>query len=441
MITQCIQRATTLALSMVLVPVVLVHANEWNERTVLTFTEPVMIPGATLQPGSYVFRLADSSSARHIVQVLTNDGSKMVATAQAVPLKRPEATGDIVLKFNPTDKGTPPAIKAWFYPGSTYGHEFVYAEQEAKHIAERTKTVVLSVDIPGSDLEKGTLYTYNSTGQRAPWRGEDATTREWDAWQRSRATRSSAPIVRGDFQGTRVELDELESNTHKYIGQTISVDAEVEEVYGPRLFTIDEANWGDLDGEILVFAPSPLAALVGDDDRVTITGKVQRFVRAEVEREWGWFGAEPEIEAEFSRKPVLVASRIVGGDNNTAMVIRVGDSDRPVGTSGNTAASAPSVLTDLAAIADGNDELVGRHVRLSGLNVAATPAGGGFFARAGDQLVFVLAAKSTAPEVRTGDTVSVTGVVLEMPDSMDDRLKPPSDSNDEIYVYATDVTK
>jgi hypothetical protein len=87
---------------------------------------------------------------------------------------------------------------------------------------------------------------------------DDATLREWASWQQERgdaATRASATAVQADRQGMQVSVDDLEDNPTKYIGQFISVDAEVEKVFGPRLFTIDEPNWADLDGDdIYVYA-------------------------------------------------------------------------------------------------------------------------------------------------------------------------------------------
>lgn len=420
-------------------------ADEWNERTILTFSAPVMVPGATLQPGTYEFRLADMNSSRNLVQVFTNDGQKVVASMMAVPIKRDMASEDVVVQFNPTDRGAPPAIKSWFYPGSQYGHELVYSDEQAREIAERTKTVVLSIDTPGTDIEKGVLRTYDPSGTRAAWRGDPETMREWEAWRQTRASAASAettaaerrqataPAVRGDFKAMRVALDDLESNPKKYLGQAISVDAEVEEVLGPRVFTIDERNWGDLDGEILVFMPTTLVALVREDDRVTVTGELRPFVRTELEREWGWFDMDPELEVEAAAKPVLVANRIVGGTNDVALVIDSGTAAVPVGTSG-AGASAPA-LDQVGAVAGGDEELVGRHVNLKNVRISGLAADDGFFVESAGDTLFVLPA-DRAQSVRAGDTVSVQGVVLRMPDRMEDRLKAPDGFNDDIYVYA-----
>ena len=47
-------------------------ADEWNKKTVVTFNEPVEVPGVGAQilpAGTYVFKLLDSPSDRHIVQI------------------------------------------------------------------------------------------------------------------------------------------------------------------------------------------------------------------------------------------------------------------------------------------------------------------------------------------------------------------------------------
>ena len=159
---------TTMVAATLISAAAAVSADEWNH----------MVPGPTLPAGSYVFQLADASVSRNLVRI-TNEatGEQMVLT-QAVPTKRTDASGDIVLQFNPTAGSALPALKAWFYPGSIYGYEFVYPDEQARQIAERSKTVVLSIDIPGTDLEKGVLRTYDASGPATAWQADAATMRE-----------------------------------------------------------------------------------------------------------------------------------------------------------------------------------------------------------------------------------------------------------------------
>jgi hypothetical protein len=422
-------------------------ASPWNEKTILKFSEPVMVPGATLQPGTYVFKLMDLKANRHTVQIMNEDESKLVATTQAVPIKRTDAKGDVVVKFNPTDAGSPPALKGWFYPGSLYGHEFLYPSDQARKIAERTKTLVLSTDMEGTDREKGTIHTFNATGQQAEWHGDEATMREWETYQRSQSSapsnqqeqrQANAPMVKSDFQGMRVKVDQLEDNAQQYIGKTVSVDAEIDEVKGPRLFTIDEPNWADLEGEILVYVPTNLAALVRENDRVTVTATVKPFVRAEVEREWGWLDLDRDVEVRLSRRPVLVASRIVGGNNDLAMVIDApADKAKAVGTTGGS----PAAVTDLAALANGNEDLVGRRIELNNVRIGSLAKDRGFFVKGTGNAIFVLPAHPDKTTVNANDTVSLNGVVLQMPNAMQDRVNMPSGGNDDIYIFATKVGK
>jgi uncharacterized protein YdeI (BOF family) len=218
------------------------------------------------------------------------------------------------------------------------------------------------------------------------------------------------------------------------------VDAEVQDVHGPRVFTIDEPNWGDLEGEILVYVPSNLAALVREDDRVTVTGTVKPFVRAELDREWGWLDMDPEVEVRLSKKPVLVASRVVGGNNDLAMVIDASastDKNKPVGTTGGSG----SPMSDLSSIAGADEELVGRRVELNGVKVQSMANDTGFFVSAGGKAILVLPSKPDAETVKANDTVSLHGVVLQMPRAMKDRVNLPSGGNKDVYIYATKITK
>jgi len=106
-------------------------AAEWNQSTTLTFPESVQIPGQVLNAGTYVFKLADLSSDRNIVQVFDKDELHLYATLLTIPDYRLKPTDHPVITFEERATGVPEAIKAWFYPGESNGHEFVYAGTKA----------------------------------------------------------------------------------------------------------------------------------------------------------------------------------------------------------------------------------------------------------------------------------------------------------------------
>jgi hypothetical protein len=98
-------------------------ADEWNKRTLVTFSQNVEVSGTVLPAGTYVFQLANSQD-RHIVQVFDQRGG-ILATVLTIPTARPRPTNDTEMAFDENVTGSPHPIKAWFYPGSLDGEEFV----------------------------------------------------------------------------------------------------------------------------------------------------------------------------------------------------------------------------------------------------------------------------------------------------------------------------
>lgn len=124
-------------------------ADEYNKKTTITFSAPVEIPGVhltgwgVLPAGTYVFKLVDSQSDRHIVQIFNADETMVYATILAIPNYRLKATDKTVMTFRERPAGEPEALRAWFYPGANWGEEFVYGKSRAITLAKITKTPVL----------------------------------------------------------------------------------------------------------------------------------------------------------------------------------------------------------------------------------------------------------------------------------------------------------
>src|ERR1700674_1036447 len=131
-------------------------ADEWNRKTVITFSGPVEIPGVhltgwgVLPAGTYVFKILDSMSDRHIVQIFNKDETTIYATILAIPNYRLKATDKTVMTFRERPAGQPEALRAWFYPGKNWGEEFVYPKAKAIELAKLENTPVLytEVEIP-----------------------------------------------------------------------------------------------------------------------------------------------------------------------------------------------------------------------------------------------------------------------------------------------------
>ena len=120
-------------------------ADQFDKKTIVTFSAPVEIPGKALPAGTYVFKLLDSTSNRNIVQVWDKDEKHLLATVLAIPDYRLKPADKPVIRFEERPSGTPEAIKAWFYPGDQYGQQFVYPHDRAVELAKRTNQKVLSM--------------------------------------------------------------------------------------------------------------------------------------------------------------------------------------------------------------------------------------------------------------------------------------------------------
>jgi hypothetical protein len=92
----------------------------------LTFNAPVQVPGATLSAGTYRFHLANESTNRDVLQVLSSDGAIAYAMFHTITDRRTTVTEDPVVTFRETPAGVPPAVRSLFYGGEHRGYEFLY---------------------------------------------------------------------------------------------------------------------------------------------------------------------------------------------------------------------------------------------------------------------------------------------------------------------------
>jgi hypothetical protein len=124
----------------------LAHADQWDKATKITFSEPVEVPGRVLPAGTYTFKLLNSDSDRHIVQIFNEDQTSLITTILAVPNERLEPAGKTILTYDERPGDRPMALAAWFYPGDTFGQEFVYPKSDAARLSRLNKRAVPSME-------------------------------------------------------------------------------------------------------------------------------------------------------------------------------------------------------------------------------------------------------------------------------------------------------
>jgi len=171
----------------------------WNKKTTLTFSQPFEIPGGQVLPaGTYVFKLLDSSTDRNIVQIFNEDQTHVYATILAIPNYRLHAPENTILNFEERPAGSPVAIKAWFHPGDTLGHEFVYPKQRAIELAKVANEPVpftaseFTAEAPVAALEKAPIRAEDPSGVELPIARAFTATPEAAALPQ---TASSLPLV------------------------------------------------------------------------------------------------------------------------------------------------------------------------------------------------------------------------------------------------------
>ncbi len=232
-----------------------------------------------------------------------------------------------------------------------------------------------------------------------------------------------------------VTAQQVIENPSAYVGKTVTVSGDVEEIWNPRAFNMDSGISG---GELLVIGREPFPQIPDAGNRAyvvsdiaTVTGVVRILVTADVNREIGW-DLTPEIVAKYNAKPVLIAQTIS---------FRAGAGAAPVTTANNSAMAANSNVNTNANIAgNGNGaeitdvliivaepnrpSLVGRRVRFTNVKVQDVVGDRTFYVGPGaNQRMFVALEEEPSPNspvegkvnVNPGQTVSFTGTIMAMP--------------------------
>jgi len=149
-----------------------------SQRTFLTFSGPVQMPGITLPAGKYVFRLADTS-LHNVMQVFDADEKHIMGQWFFIGRIRTsedmnKADGKPVVQFMEVPEGVSPPVKYFFYPTDLTGKEFIYPKEQALRIASVTHQPVLATD---SDAAKGGdahLFTVEPSGTEAEYNASAA---------------------------------------------------------------------------------------------------------------------------------------------------------------------------------------------------------------------------------------------------------------------------
>jgi len=142
------------------------NADEYNKKVIVTFAEPVEVPGGvTLQPGKYVFKLQDSQNDRHIVLIQNERENHTFAQVFATAAFRVVPKGKVQFTFYESAAGQPKALRTMFWPGDNYGQSFMYKRERATQIAATQTT---REEVPAEPEEAAAAPTPAPAPEPAP---------------------------------------------------------------------------------------------------------------------------------------------------------------------------------------------------------------------------------------------------------------------------------
>ena len=126
------------------------HADQADQKTIITFSAPVQIPGEVLPTGTYMFKLAEHGSDQNLVQIFNVGGTKLYATLLTDPTDRQKITGNTTVILAEQGSGQPNALTKWYYPGEETGHEFIYPTHEEKQLAQDRMETIMAYPPPAN---------------------------------------------------------------------------------------------------------------------------------------------------------------------------------------------------------------------------------------------------------------------------------------------------
>jgi hypothetical protein len=117
------------------------------DKTIFNTAEPIDVGGTIVEPGTYLITVINLSDSRDMIQVRSQEGMKVVATALSTPHERKVDAGSMLetrLVYFPPEANRPKALRTWFPSDTGYGHDILYPRGRAEQLAVASKESVIS---------------------------------------------------------------------------------------------------------------------------------------------------------------------------------------------------------------------------------------------------------------------------------------------------------
>lgn len=133
---------------------------------------------------------------------------------------------------------------------------------------------------------------------------------------------ATAALAGGALASDTISAGKLAKDAKDFYGQTVTVKSEVDQVLNEHSFTLDEDSLF-AGPDVLVLVPRAVTEQLRHDQKLVVTGKVRRYVKAELEKDYDFFTegklVKKNYKVDYKARPVIVADSVKTEDGRDLM--------------------------------------------------------------------------------------------------------------------------
>ena len=117
------------------------------------------------------------------------------------------------------------------------------------------------------------------------------------------------PLADEEMSQENVTTEEVAEDTDRLLGQTVTIRSDALEIIEPSTFLVSDQEFFGGEDIVVVNATGTPFELPEDDTEVQITGKVARFVQANVESVYD-LDLDPDLYVDYEDRPAMIAESL-----------------------------------------------------------------------------------------------------------------------------------
>ena len=117
------------------------------------------------------------------------------------------------------------------------------------------------------------------------------------------------PLTQDDMSEENVTTEEVAEETDRLIGQTVTIRSNALETIEPTTFVVSDQEFFGGENIVVVNATGTPFELPEGDTEIQMTGKVTRFVQANIESVYG-LDLDPNLYVDYNDRPAIIAESL-----------------------------------------------------------------------------------------------------------------------------------